>query len=101
MRRDFVKSQRRKQAQNRFRHTLCHFRVGVALRDRRVRQSIDSAPGPAELALTVEAKEVFARDTDGLEVAGPHDSVLANILHGSLNWFRCGHGINPSLINHL
>ena len=101
MRRDFVKGQRRKQAQDCFRHPFCHLRVGVALRDRRVWQSIDPAPGPAELSLAVEAQQVFARNADGLDVAGPHDSVLADILHGSLNWLCSGHCVNPSLFNHL
>ena len=47
------------QAKNGFRHTLGHFGVEVALRDRHVRESIDSASCPVEFALAMEPKKIF------------------------------------------
>ena len=78
---------------------LCHFSVRVALCDRRIRQSIDSTSRPIELALPVEAQEVHPRNADGFDVAGPHDSMLADILHGSLKRLRHKHRHNTSLLN--
>lgn len=80
---------------------LCDLRVGVVLGDRRIWLCIESAPSPIELALAIKVQQVLTRDAYGLDVAGSHDSVLADILHGSLKWLRRGHGINPPLFNHL
>jgi hypothetical protein len=101
LRRDFVKCESRKKAQHGFRHTLRNFRVRVTFRDRGVWQAIDPTARPVELPLTVEAYQVLARYADDLNVAGPNHSVLADILHDSLNWHCSGHRINPSLFNQL
>jgi hypothetical protein len=73
----------------------------VTLRDRRVRESIDSTPRSVELALTVQAQKILAGNTDCLDVAGPHDSMQAYVLHRHLDWLRSDHGINLPLFNHL
>jgi hypothetical protein len=96
-----MKGKSRKQAKNSFRHTLRQFCISVVFRHVGVGQCVDSTSRPVELALPVEANEVFPRKADGLDVAGPNDPVPPNVLHNLLK--RLGHSacLNASLLNHI
>lgn len=92
---------RREQANYRLGDMLRHFGVGVAFRHACVWQGVDSSPRPIELPLSVEANEVLPWQADGLDIAGPNHSVLADILHNLLK--RLGHSacLNTSLLNNI
>jgi hypothetical protein len=45
---------------------------------------VDSACRPIEPALPVKTKEIFPRKADGLDIAGPNNPVLADVLHNLL-----------------
>jgi hypothetical protein len=45
---------------------------------------VDSAGRPIELALPVKTKQIFPLKADGLDIAGPNNPVLADVLHNLL-----------------
>jgi len=79
-----VKGESRKQADSRFRDSLRDFSVGVVFRHVGVWKCVDSTSRPIELALPVETNEVLPRKADGLDIAGPNNPVLADVLHNLL-----------------
>jgi hypothetical protein len=91
-----MKGKCRKQANYSFRHTLGYFGIRVAFRHVGVWQGVDSTSRPVELALPVEPNEVLPRKADGLDVSGPNDPVLADILHNLLE--RASHRASQYVI---
>jgi hypothetical protein len=77
-------------------HKLRHLFIRVAFRHAGVWQGVDSTSRPVELALPVEANEVLPRKADGLDVSGPNDPVLADILHNFLE--RLAHRVSQCVI---
>jgi hypothetical protein len=54
-----------------------------------------------EFPLPVEANKVLPRKADGLDVAGPNDSVLADAPHNLLKTPCHGACLNTSLLNNI
>ena len=85
---NIVEGQSRQKADNAWSYTARDLGEIVVFRDRRVREPIQSPANPLQLSGAVQPEQVFSRNSDAFDIAGPDEWEFARQRQNAIRFGR-------------